>query len=46
MVRTRAKINTINKIYERGLRALLNGPYSAFDGMLGKRNDASIYVKI
>ena len=45
MFSTRAVNHKINRLHERGLRALLNDEASTFNDMLSKSNDATIHVK-
>ena len=45
MCSTRAVNHKINRLHERGLRALLNDETSTFNDMLSKSNDATIHVK-
>ena len=46
MFRTRKVNHKINRLHERGLRALLNDENSTFNDMLAKSNDTTIHVKI
>ena len=46
MFSTRAVNHKINRLHERGLRALLNYKTSKFNEMLSKSNNTAIYVKI
>ena len=45
MFNTRAVNHKINRLHERGLRALLNDETSTFNDMLSKSNDTTIHVK-
>ena len=45
MFSTRKVNHEINRLHERGLRALLNDQTSTFNDMLSKSNDTTIYVK-
>ena len=45
MFSTREINHKINKLHERGLRALLNDETSTFNDMLSKSNDATIHLK-
>ena len=45
MFSIRAINHNINRLYERGLRALLNDETSTFNDMLSKSNDAIIHIK-
>ena len=45
MFSTREINHKINKLHERGLRALLNDETSAFNDMLSKSNDTTIHLK-
>ena len=45
MFSTREVNYKINRLHERGLRALLNDETSTFDDMLSKSNDTTIHVK-
>ena len=45
MFSTRAVNHKINRLHERGLRALLNDETSTFNDMLSKSNDTTIHVK-
>ena len=45
MFRNRAVNHEINRLHERGLRALLNDETSTFNNMLSKSNDTTIHVK-
>ena len=45
MFSTRAVNHKINRLHERGLRALLNDENSTFNDMLSKSNDTTIPVK-
>ena len=45
MVSTRAVNHKINRLHERGLRALLNDETWTFNNMLSKIKDATIHVK-
>ena len=45
MFSTRAVNQKINRLHERGLKALLNDETSTFDDMLQKSNEATVYVK-
>ena len=42
---TRAVNHIINRLYKRGLRALLNDEASTFNDMLSKSNDTAIHVR-
>ena len=42
---TRAVNHIINRLYERGLRALLNDEASTFNDMVSKSNDTAIHVR-
>ena len=46
MFSTREVNHKINRLHERGLRALLNDETSAFNDMLSKSNDTTIHVKL
>ena len=45
MFSPRAVNHKINRLHERGLRALLNDETSTFNDMLSKSNDTTIHVK-
>ena len=45
MFSTRAVNHKLNKLHQRGLRALLNGETSTYNDMLSKSNDTTIHVK-
>ena len=45
MFSARALNHEINRLHERGLRALLNDETPTFNDMLSKRNDTTIHVK-
>ena len=45
MFKTRAVNHKINRLHERGLRALLNDETSTFNDMLSKSNDTTIHAK-
>ena len=45
MFSTREVNHKINRLYERGFRALLNDETSTFNDMLSKSNDTTIHVK-
>ena len=45
MFSTRAVNHKINRLHEKGLRALLNDGTSTFSNMLSKSNDTTIHVK-
>ena len=45
MFNTRPVNHKINRLHERGLRALLNDETSTFNDMLSKSNDTTIHVK-
>ena len=45
MFSTREINHKINKLHERGLRALLNDETSTFNDMLSKSNDTTIHLK-
>ena len=45
MFSTREVNYKINRLHERGLRALLNDETLTFDDMLSKSNDTTIHVK-
>ena len=45
MFSTRTVNHKINRLHERGLRALLNDETSTFNDMLSKCNDTTIHVK-
>ena len=45
MFNTRAVNHNVNKLHEKGLRALLNDETSTFNDMTSKRNDTTIHVK-
>ena len=45
MFSTRAVNHKINRLYERGLRALLNDETSTFNDMLSKSNNITIHAK-
>ena len=46
MFSTKAVNHKINRLHEKGLRALLNDKTSAFNDMLLKINDTTIHLKI
>ena len=45
MFNTKKVNHKINRLHERGLRALLNDETSAFNDMLAKSNDTTIQIK-
>ena len=45
MLSTRAVNHKINRLHERGFRALLNDGTSTFNDMLLKSNDTTIHIK-
>ena len=45
MISTREVNHKINRLHERGLRALINDETSTFNDMLSKSNDITIHVK-
>ena len=45
MFNTKKVNHKINRLHERGLRALLNDETSAFNDMLAKSNDTTIHIK-
>ena len=45
MLSTRAVNHKINRLHERGFRALLNDETSTFSDMLSKSNDTTIHTK-
>ena len=45
MFSTRAVNHKINRLQERGLRALLNDETTTFNDMLSKSNDTTIHVQ-